>query len=318
LVLEAQTLRYYLKIFNFFLFIIIIYIFYVFTVKDIVIKNDVITIKKNQNIDSILENNLKKENLVNKILFKTYLTIYNRFYKHIHYGNFFYDEGNNFIKFINTITSPSNLIVKITIVEGWSKNNLDKILKLKFNSSKTIEYEELIADTYFVNSDNDFINFKKKLTIFKNKFFEKYLEHPFLKEFTINELLIIGSLIEKEGLDYLDKKNISSVILNRLNKKMKLQIDATVIFAITDGQYGLDRDLTYNDLDFEHPYNTYHIYGLPPKPISYVGSKTIELILENYKTDFLFYFYNNNEKKHIFSETYSEHRRKLNEYRSKK
>ena len=60
--------------------------------------------------------------------------------------------------------------------------------------------------------------------------------------------MIIGSLIEKEGLDYYDKRNISSVIMNRINKNMKLQIDATVLFAITDGKYDLKRQPTYNDL----------------------------------------------------------------------
>ena len=46
-------------------------------------------------------------------------------------------------------------------------------------------------------------------------------------------------MIEKEGMDYYDKRNISSVIMNRINKNMKLQIDATVLFAITDGNYDL-------------------------------------------------------------------------------
>ena len=51
--------------------------------------------------------------------------------------------------------------------------------------------------------------------------------------------------------------------------------------------------------------------------ISYVGKKTIEIILENNKSDFLFYFYNILEKKHIFSKNYQSHRKKLNEYRKK-
>ena len=52
---------------------------------------------------------------------------------------------------------------------------------------------------------------------------------------------------------------------------MKLQIDATVLFAITDGNYNLDRKLLISDLKIDHPYNTYLHKGLPPKPISYVG-----------------------------------------------
>ena len=66
-----------------------------------------------------------------------------------------------------------------------------------------------------------------------------------LKEkYTFEELLIIGSLLEKEGKDNLDKKLIFSVIQNRLKKNMKLQIDATTIYAITDGKYDLNRNFS--------------------------------------------------------------------------
>ena len=138
------------------------------------------------------------------------------------------------------------------------------------------------------------------------------------KAFRDKDLLIIGSLIEKEGLDITDKRKISSVIQNRLNKNMKLQIDATVLYAVTNGNYDLDRALTYEDLKIEHDYNTYKIIGLPPKPISYVGTKTIDIINEGYKSDFLFYFYNKSLNKHIFSKNYEDHKTRLYEYRKQK
>ena len=127
--------------------------------------------------------------------------------------------------------------------------------------------------------------------------------------------MVIGSLLEKEGLDANDKRKISSVIFNRLNKKMKLQIDATVLYAITNGEYNLDRNLLLSDLKIIHPYNTYINKGLPPKPISYVGRKTLDIIFENHKSDFLFYFFNKSLNKHIFSKSYENHKSKLNEYR---
>ena len=99
---------------------------------------------------------------------------------------------------------------------------------------------------------------------------------------------------------------------------MKLQIDATVIFSLTKGLKKFNRNLTYEDLKIKDPYNTYYIYGLPPYPISYVGNKTIELIFENYKSDYIFYFYDKNKKTHIYSKNYKDHLKKLNEYRQKK
>ena len=99
---------------------------------------------------------------------------------------------------------------------------------------------------------------------------------------------------------------------------MKLQIDATVIYALTKGEYNMKRKLLLKDLKIDHPFNTYIIDGLPPKPISYVGKQTLDIIFENYKTDFLFYFFNKSLNKHIFSNNYEEHKLRLNEYRRQK
>ena len=99
---------------------------------------------------------------------------------------------------------------------------------------------------------------------------------------------------------------------------MKLQIDASTIFAITKGEFKFTRKLRYKDLKINDIYNTYFIYGIPPNPICYVGRKTIEIVLENYKSEFLYYFFNNELNKHIFSKTYHEHKNKLIKYRKKK
>ena len=98
---------------------------------------------------------------------------------------------------------------------------------------------------------------------------------------------------------------------------MFLQIDATVLFAITNGAYDLNRNLLRSDLKVNHPFNTYKNKGLPPKPISYVGRKTIEILFENYKSEFMFYFFDKSLNRHVFSKTFKEHKRKLNEYRNK-
>ena len=71
------------------------------------------------------------------------------------------------------------------------------------------------------------------------------------------------------------------------------------------------------DLKKNHPFNTYIIKGLPPGPISYVGKKTLDILFENNKNDFLFYFFNYSLNKHIFSKSFKEHKEKLNEYRKK-
>ena len=318
--MEALILRYYLKVFSFTLFFLIfILIFYCYYLinKNITPKNYLINISKSQTFSSVLHDNFSL-NFFQFQVYKIYYKINLLFnFQGIHFGDFYIKDKTTIINLINTISKPSNILNKITIIEGWTKSQLNKELSKYFNNYYSIEYNEILADTYYFQNNNDFEQFLTKLKNFKKKYIENLKGNIFFNNFDDNDLLIIGSLIEKEGLDYIDKKNISSVIFNRLNKKMKLQIDATVIYSITKGEFNLDRGLRYKDLKIDHPFNTYLIYGLPPEPISYVGTKTVDIIMQNYKSDFLFYFYNNEQKKHIFSKNYDDHKEKLNDYREK-
>jgi cell division protein YceG involved in septum cleavage len=316
LVLEEQILRFYLKVFSF-LLILVIYFFYILTVREINLKNDYFFIKKNENYKNIISNNIL-DNYINIFVYKFTLRTLLFFNSEVHFGKFKLKKNPTYYQILKTIALPSNIYSKITIVEGWSKSDLNTILSKNFKDSFEIDYENIIADTYLLSDGTSFLNFKKQLD--KRFLFikDQFKEHPLLDKYSFDQILVIGSLLEKEGIDQEDKKKIFSVIMNRLKLNMKLQIDATVIYSITLGKIDLGRKLTYADLKNENPYNTYKYFGLPPRPISYVGHKTIELIFENYKTDYLFYFYNSFENKHIFSLSYKDHLKRLNEYRSKK
>tara|TARA_B100000989_G_scaffold296722_1_gene280588 strand:+ start:6535 stop:7500 length:966 start_codon:yes stop_codon:yes gene_type:complete len=319
--LEEQILHYYLKVFSFIIFFVIFSIIYVFYVlnKNIELKNKIFYIEQGERIETVFIKNIINFNTLELFVLNKYYKLNNFFYnKFIHYGDFSFESRISSKEFLRTITNPSNVFNKITIVEGWSKIQLERELIKNFTNYKPIPYSEIIADTYFFQENIKFDTFLKKLKQNKLDYFFQYKANNIYKSYTEHELMIIGSLIEKEGLDKDDKRNISSVIFNRLKLDMKLQIDATVLFSITNGKYNLERKLIYKDLLIDHPYNTYKIFGLPPNPISYVGKETLDVIFENYQTDFLFYFFDNSLKRHIFSKTYKEHKRKLYEYRSKK
>ncbi len=320
--LEEQILRYYLKAFSFtfiiFTFLFLFFILYLLN-KDIEIKNNPISINKGDSIEEVLKKNILDVTFLEISFIKIYIKINNFINKkYFHFGDFNIKSGSSFKDFLKIISKPSNVLLKITIVEGWSQNQLDLELSKYFTDFNTIPYQDIIADTYYLNKNNDFDFFLNKLENFKTNYFEKYMNNELNDKFTINELMIIGSLLEKEGLDQEDKKQISSVIFNRLDKKMKLQIDATVLYAITNGKYDLNRKLLRSDLKINHPFNTYIYNGLPPEPISYVGKKTLDIVFENNENDFLFYFFNNSLNKHIFSKSFKEHKKKLYEYREKK
>ena len=321
MVLEEQILRYYLKTFSFifiiFTVLFFLYILYLFN-KNIEIKKNPISINKGDSIEKVLKNNIIDITILEITLVKIYLKINGLINKKFfHYGDFDIQSSSSLRNFLTIISKPSNVLLKITIVEGWSKNQLDSELSKYFTDFHSIPYQDIIADTYYLNKNSDFDSFLNRLNNFKTNFFKKNRNNKLNDKFNVNELMIIGSLLEKEGLDEEDKKKISSVIFNRLNRKMKLQIDATVLFAITNGKYDLNRKLLRSDLKVNHPFNTYIYRGLPPEPISYVGKKSLEILFENNKNDFLFYFFNYSLNKHIFSKSFKEHKERLYEYRKK-
>jgi UPF0755 protein len=117
------------------------------------------------------------------------------------------------------------------------------------------------------------------------------------------EALIIGSLIEWEAGTDEDRPMISSVIHNRLGQPMRLQIDATVIYALG---YNPRRVLAEH-LKVESPYNTYLIDGLPPTPIGTVSAVSLTAAVHPATTDYLFYVLGDEDGSHVFAVTYEQH-----------
>ena len=104
---------------------------------------------------------------------------------------------------------------------------------------------------------------------------------------------------------------ISGVIYNRLDKKMKLQIDATVLYPLTKGKYNKKRTL-YKDLEVDSPYNTYKNQGLPEGPICNPGINALKAAVSPQKHSYLYYHTDKTGKgTHIFSETFSQHEESL-------
>ena len=313
--MEELTLRFCLILFS--IFLLLIYFIYLFNFKIIKLDEQIINIKKNESIYNIVDRFTKNENYLYQKIYLLSSILSNNYNQKINYGKFKINKNPSFVDILKIITKESNVDYRLTIVEGWERYQLDKYLSFYYPDYNKISYSALIADTYIINSSNSFIELKSFLESTKDKFFQRHKDNKLLQKYGSSKILIIASLVEKEAKNNEDKPLISSVIFNRLNNNMKLQIDATVISAITKGKYKLDRSLTYDDLKIKDTLNTYVIAGIPPEMISYVGKKTVEIILENHKSDFLFYFYNILEKKHIFSKNYKGHRKKLHEYRKK-
>lgn len=126
------------------------------------------------------------------------------------------------------------------------------------------------------------------------------------------QVTILASIIEEETNQVNEKKTISSVYLNRINKGMPLQSCPTVKFALKD--FSLKR-IYEKHLAVESPYNTYKIIGLPPGPICTPRAETIDLVLNAPKTDYLYFVAKSDfSDAHEYSTNYTDHLKKAKEY----
>ncbi len=117
------------------------------------------------------------------------------------------------------------------------------------------------------------------------------------------EAIIVASLIEREASLDEERPIMASVIYNRLSVPMRLQIDATVIYAL-----GYNPGVvTSEHLDTDSPYNTYRNDGLPPTPIGTTSQASLEAAVNPAFTDYLFYVLGESDGTHYFATTFEEH-----------
>ncbi|MBE6037059.1 MAG: endolytic transglycosylase MltG [Clostridiales bacterium] len=152
----------------------------------------------------------------------------------------------------------------------------------------------------------------KMLSQFDKMFTREMANAAKNKGYDINEIVTIASLIEREASVDKDRPLVASVIYNRLEKGMKLQIDATVLYAL-----GVTKPVvTLKDLEVDSPYNTYKNKGFPPGPICSPGKASLEAALEPADTGYYYYVLGTDGTgAHVFSKTYAEHEKHADAYR---
>ncbi len=132
---------------------------------------------------------------------------------------------------------------------------------------------------------------------------------------TVRDAVTLASIIEKETSRPEERALVSAVYRNRLRRKMGLQCDPTVIYALERaGRY--DGNLTRENLKFDSPYNTYRYAGLPPGPIAAPGRASLEAAVRPAEVDYL-YFVSRNDGSHAFASTLDEHNRNVRRYQVK-
>ena len=130
---------------------------------------------------------------------------------------------------------------------------------------------------------------------------------------TRREVVTLASIIEKETALDSERPLVSAVFHNRMKKKIPLQSDPTVIYALPN----FNGNLTRQDLQRRSPYNTYRVKGLPPGPIANPRKASLLAALYPAPVSYL-YFVSKNDGTHHFSNTLAEHNKAVQRYQKRK
>ena len=132
------------------------------------------------------------------------------------------------------------------------------------------------------------------------------------------EIISLASIVQIESRKIDERPRVAGLYINRLQDKMRLQADPTVIYTIKDYYKNFDtiiRRVLYRDLKLDSEYNTYKIKGLPPGPITMPDISAIDAVLDYEKHDYLFMVANpSNRGYHLFASDLSGHNRNKKAY----
>lgn len=131
---------------------------------------------------------------------------------------------------------------------------------------------------------------------------------------TPQELVVLASIVEKETGRADERPRVAGVFINRLNRKMKLQSDPTIVYGLAGSKGTLGRPIMRNEINQATPYNTYVIDGLPPGPIANPGRAAMEAVVNHSRTKDL-YFVADGSGGHAFAETLEQHNRNVARWR---
>jgi len=230
-----------------------------------------------------------------------------------------------FLFFQNFYKQKTDETMDVVVYAGETKDELTARLAndMKFEQEKLLSsYEtlahfkeaDILAERYTIarNADENttmqyiFLESGRKLKIFSKKYFQKTLE---LMELKI--IYIIASIIQKESNSIQEMPLISSVIYNRLEKGMRLQMDSTLNYGAHSHTIVTPERIKSDESD----YNTYKHKGLPPHPLSTITMDALKASIKPRKSNYIFFMLSKTGT-HNFAETYDEHLENIRAFRN--
>ncbi|MFT5112716.1 MAG: UPF0755 protein [Parasphingorhabdus sp.] len=282
----------------------------------------VYVIKRGQSLKSFLKD-LKGKGVIEEIYSPMVYAYWKGLTTRVKAGQYQFKNGLNQIQLLDKIVAGSVLEYQLRFIEGWTFRQVIKHLStsehlkisLTGHSNKEImsllgkpnEHPEgrFFPDTYsFTLGESDIDILRRAyeaMQVILEQEWQKRSDEA--RVATPYEALILASIIEKETGLAEERTLISGVFTNRLNKKMRLQTDPTVIYGLGDSFNG---NLKRKHLKADTEYNTYTRHGLPPTPIAMPGREAINAALQPEATKAIF-FVSRGDGSHKFSETLEQH-----------
>ena len=161
----------------------------------------------------------------------------------------------------------------------------------------------LFPATYDMNDSKTLQMLITEMVAKTDEVMSKYYDKILASDYTLQEIMALASLIEKEGTKLEDRKKISSVFHNRIKENMKLQTDVSVQYALGEHKEALSLE----DLEVDSPYNLYQNYGVGPGPYNSPSEDAIVAAMEPEKTDYLYFLADIHTKEIYYAKTYEEH-----------
>ncbi len=208
---------------------------------------------------------------------------------------------------------------RVAVPEGLSSKEIDKVLRTSFglelDGLAVSEEGTLLPNTYFYERGDKASDLLRRMRAKQDELIAELWEKraPGLPFDTVEEAIILASIVEKETGVASERRVVAAVFVNRLKKGMRLQSDPTVIYGITEG-LPLGRAITRADLNQSTPYNTYRIAGLPPTPIANPGVEAIRAVLDPADVPYL-YFVADGTGGHAFATSLDDHNRNVARWR---
>jgi UPF0755 protein len=210
-------------------------------------------------------------------------------------GDYLFEEPQSALKVAYRTSRGEQGIarVKVTIPEGSNSKdiawlvlkNIPKFDAPAFQAQAEEHEGYLFPDTYFFYEN---VTPEEVISALKENFEKKMATiQPEIASSSIplKELIIMASIVEREGISEEDRKIIAGILWKRLKAGMPLQVDATLHYLLRKSS----AELTLDDLKIKSPYNTYTNAGLPPGPISNPGLEAIKDTLNSVKTPYWYY-----------------------------